>query len=193
MDQQKLIIKCRNLWVWRRFQGAVTALLTLLVTCLGVGLFDVAWAQDPPDNVYLVSYIRSQTTLPLFDTVISLTNVHDDNCPVTVVWMSNSGDELCLTESTIPSNQTHHHCSSQNPEASGVTMACRAVCDASASSLEGHAIVQTVGRCRVRLGVDAKIYSATFMRNVDGRITSTQAIGFHSVEVHRFDGVNLTD
>jgi len=183
-------MKWRTWWV--RLRCVMTALLTLSLLLLGEGSRDVARAQEP-QNIFLVPYFRSQTTVPLFNTIISLTNIHDDSCPVTIVWISNEGEALCTTESTIPSNQTHHHCSSSNPEDSAVTIECRAVCNASTSSnMEGHAIVQTVGRCGVRMAADVKVYSATFTRNVDGRIIATQNIGFHSVEVYRFDGVNLT-
>jgi hypothetical protein len=170
----------------------MTTLLALSLLSLAVGARDAVRAQEP-QNVFLASYFRSQTTVPLFQTVISITNIHDDGCPVTIVWTSNEGEELCVTESTLPSNQTHHHCSSTNPDDTAVTMVCHAVCNAaSTGSMEGHAIVQTVGRCGVRMAVDAKVYSATFTRNVDGRIIKTENIGFHHVEVYRFDGVNLT-
>ncbi len=191
MNQQKSVLEWRNLYV--RFRYVMTALLGFVVTYLGIGAMDGAWAQDDPlQQVFLVPYIRSQTTLPLFDTVISITNVNDTNCPVTIVWKANNSTELCTTESTLQPNQTQHHCSSQKPEDDRITTMCDAVCNRPTNSMEGHAVIQTVGSCGVRFGVDAKVFSAIIIRSLD-RIIETKNIGFHSVRVYRFDGLNLID
>jgi hypothetical protein len=109
---------------------------------------------------YFIGYVNADPAG--VSTVVSLTNLSDRDCNVSVDWIAAfESVPSCTTTSTIPPGGSRDHCAR---DLSGLITLCNEVCDPELV-LEGKAIVTIQQGCRVAFGIDARLYHTT----VDGQ------------------------